>query len=50
MKIRNYGTKICHPQVRDLARPVPPAARPCQPSGCSFAASASWTSYLLVYF
>jgi len=50
MKIRKYGTKICHPQVRNLARPMPPAARSCLPSGYSFAASASWTSYLLVYF
>jgi len=50
MKIRKYGTKICRPQVGDLARPVPPAARTCLPLGCSFAASASWTSYLLVYF
>jgi len=50
MKIRNMGQKYATPQVRDLARPVPPAARSCQPSGCSFAASASQTSYLLVYF
>jgi len=45
-----YLIIITHtPQVSDLARPVPPAARPCQPSGCSFAAFASQTSYLLVY-
>jgi len=50
MKIRKYGIKICHPQVRKLAWPMPPAARLCLPSGCSFADSASWTSYLLVYF
>jgi len=42
--------KYVTPQVRDLARPVLPATRPCQPSGSTFAASASWTSYLLVYF
>jgi len=50
MKIRNMGQKYVTPQVRDLARPVPQAARPCQPSGSTFDASASWTSYLLVYF
>jgi len=50
MKIRNIGQKYVTPQVRDLAWPVPPAARPCQPLGYSFAASASWPSYLLVYF
>jgi len=33
-----------------LARPVPSATRPCQPSGYSFVASASWTSYQFVYF
>jgi len=50
MKIRNMGQKYVTPQVKDLARPVPPAARPCQPSKPTFAASASWTSYPLVYF
>jgi len=50
MKIRNMGQKYVAPQVRDLARPVPPAAWSCQPSGSTFAASASWTNYLLVYF
>jgi len=44
------GQKYVTPQVRDLARTMPPAARPCQPSGYTFAASASWTSYLSVYF
>jgi len=50
MKIRNMGQKYVTSQVRDLARPVPPAARPCQPLEPTFTASASWTSYLLVYF
>jgi len=50
MKIQNMGQKYVTPQARDLARPVPPAARSCQPSGSTFAASTSWTSYLLVYF
>ena len=50
MKIRNMGQKYVTLQVRDLARPVPPAAWSCQPSGSTFVASASRTSYLLVYF
>jgi len=32
MKIRNMGQKYVTSQVRDMARPVPPAAQPCQPS------------------
>jgi len=40
------GQKYVTPQVREEARPVPPSARPCQASGCSFAAFASETSYL----
>jgi len=40
--IRAENTKIedknIFPQVRSLARPVPPATRPCQPPEASFAA------------
>jgi len=49
-KYENMGQKYVTPQVRNLARPVPPTTRPCLPLGNSFVASASWTSYLLVYF
>ena len=49
-KYEIWDKNMSLPKVRDMARPVPPAARPCQPSGHSFAASASWTSYLSVYF
>ena len=50
MKIQNMGQKYVTPQSQNMARPVPPAARPCHPSEYSFAAFASRTSYLLVYF
>jgi len=38
MKIRNIGQKYVTPKVRDMARLVPPVARPCQPSESSLAA------------
>jgi len=44
------GQKNVTPKVRDMARPVPPAARPCHPSKPSLAAFAFQTSYLLAYF
>jgi len=50
MKIRNIGQKYVTPKVRDMARPVPPVARPCHPSKPSLAAFAFETSYLLAYF
>jgi len=50
LKIRRFSTKICCPQVRSLARPVPPTTRPCQLLGYLLLLVASWTSYLLVYF
>jgi len=44
------GQKYVTPKVRDMARPVPPAARPCHPSKPSFAAFAFQTSCLFAYF
>jgi len=49
-KYEIWDKNMSLPKVRDMARPVPPAARPCHPSECSFAAFASWKNYLLVYF
>jgi len=50
MKIQNIGQKYVTPKVKDMARPVPPAARSCHPSKLSLAAFAFQTSYLLAYF
>jgi len=50
MKIRNMGQKYVTPKVRNMARSVPPTARPCHPSKPSLAAFAFQTSYLLAYF
>jgi len=44
------GQKYVTPKVRDMARPVPPAARPCHSSKLSLAAFAFQISYLLAYF
>jgi hypothetical protein len=49
-KIRILKTKICFPQVRDLARPVPPATRLCQPSWSIFASQSVLSYFNLVSY
>jgi len=45
LKIRRFSTKIWRPQVRSVARPMPPATWPCQLPWYLLLLFASWKSY-----